>query len=144
MRWRSRVSLRTLFILLTFGILKVLSLRRRFPGHVCLKLPEWCVETINTTCLTKMNPEAHYHRLIDCLVPEYLALKKAATSTACVIGCGSRCEYLRYLVVLNEEKIKLGSSRTRTNTAQIPMRSLFTNQEQKTWIFRLACKGQHC
>lgn len=96
--------LRTLFILLTFGILKVLSLRRRAPGHVCLKLPEWCVETINTTCLTKMNPDAHYHRLVDCLVPEYLALKKAATSTACVIGCGSRCEYLRYLVVLNEEK----------------------------------------
>ena len=67
--------------------------------------PSWCKSMISIPCKTKHHPAAHYHKLVDCLIPEYATLKQAVklfgTST-CVVGCGKRCVYLEQLMLLNQ------------------------------------------
>lgn len=40
-----------------------------------------------------MNPEAFYHRLLDCFVSEYADVRELLlqNSSTCIVGCGTRC-----------------------------------------------------
>jgi len=60
----------------------------------CLTLPDECDTIIDLSCRTKMNPDAYFHRIVDCLIPEYPFLKQTLETTfsasTCLVGHGSR------------------------------------------------------
>ena len=49
-----------------------------------------------------MNPEAYFHRIVDCLIPEYQFLKSSLLqaslgNSSCLVGQGSRYAYFEAL-----------------------------------------------
>ena len=105
------VLLLLLFIFFKFSAVSILLNKYRYPfprkGICSVPFPSWCDSVISTPCQTRMHPAAHYHKLVDCLIPEYATLKQAVKdfgNSTCVAGCGKRCVYLELLRLLNQSK----------------------------------------
>jgi len=100
-----------LFIFFKFSVVSILLNKYRYhftsKGICSVPFPSWCDSMISTPCQTRMHPAAHYHKLVDCLIPEYATLKQAVKlfgNSTCVAGCGKRCVHLELLQLLNQSK----------------------------------------
>ena len=69
----------------------------------CVRVPETCRRVVDLTCQTRMNPEAFYHRIIDCLLPEYGVVLEESAQIArgtCLFGLGTRGMFYETLGIL--------------------------------------------
>lgn len=105
LRRRSRILVvATAFASLGYTFLATLLHTSSYYDERCIPLPDWCVKAINTNCVIQhLNPNAHYHKLVDCIAPQYVALKLALSNESCIISCGTRCEVFKELRLLNEQ-----------------------------------------
>jgi len=65
---------------------------RKLRARDCVTPANACSRVISASCETGMNPEAFYHRLLDCFVSEYADVRGLLqqNSSVCIVGLGTR------------------------------------------------------
>ena len=74
---------------------------RSLRARGCVAPANACSRVISASCQTGMNPEAFYHRLLDCFVSEYADVRGLLqqNSSVCIVGLGTRCSLYAALQV---------------------------------------------